>query len=198
LPEEALNTPFGAMIRPYLEQYRNQVAQFYDPSTSAPSALNQAFTVADKAAHAHEQLPLKVLLYNQPVLFTSGDLSQITGKLAAFVEAAQFKLKEEENKALSTLLLIAAKNKTYDSSVSFPEPCVELLIKLARELPADKAFPALDVVRLVVTNSTFNTLLINKYGKKNKVKVCKFLKRLCLQQCFVTLCHCKFPRQRAL
>ena len=145
------------MIRPFLDQYRNQVASFYEPNDNAPSALNQAFKVADKAAHAHEQLPLKVLLWNQPVLFTSGDLPQITSKLASFVE-------NKENKDLNDLLSIASKNKTFSNSVFFTEQSIEFLIKLTRELPEDKSFPVLDLLRLVVTHSTYNTLLVNKYG----------------------------------
>jgi hypothetical protein len=166
------------MIRPYLEQYRNQVAQFYDPNNdvkvgSEPSALNRTLKVAEevgKYQHEHEKLQLSSLLHDKPVLFATGDLTQVVNKLISFVESSEV-IHANYKEALASLQSIATKEKSFSSSINFTDDILNCIAKLAQDLPVDKLFPCLDLLRLLVTIPVYNRYYTTTNGKLHTIAI---------------------------
>lgn len=193
LPAEVLNTPFGMMIKPMIDQFFSaqgwgaamgpvstpfpNIPLFGMPQNSLPTnpsqnpvsvqspSLNRGTTPTagtklhprHATGHKHTKLTLKNVVHPEPVLFTQADnIPTIFTRLFLFIgeEKERLKLTQEEETNLK-LLQASIATQNVKSNIF---PVVERLVK---QLPPDKVFPALDVLRLLLLNNTANAHFTN-------------------------------------
>eukprot|EP00301_Raphidiophrys_heterophryoidea_P025154 c8373_g1_i1.p1 GENE.c8373_g1_i1~~c8373_g1_i1.p1 ORF type:complete len:392 (-),score=102.81 c8373_g1_i1:52-1227(-) len=156
LPEDALNTPMGAMLRPWIENMHNQLGvgyghaqqQQYQPQ---PNSSSQASIPANSVAPLTQQQK-SFFLTKTPdakavttVSFDSGNMTGIKKKLKEFSQ-------EQNDRANSILELVDVLDRRQQLSESNDES-IRALASALSDWPETNLFPLIDLARLVVVDS---------------------------------------------
>jgi hypothetical protein len=173
LPSDFLSTPLGAFIQPMLQQQFNApghlVPEVAQNHIQAPQQqAQQAATTTTKAiTHPHERVALKALAANAPVTFASAAISKMLDKLSSFLNidpaspSASALLSEQDCAVYGTMrtVLLDAYSSTPAKAYQMPAEIIRLLESIFAALPDAQAFPALDLLRILLLNRTINQQL---------------------------------------
>jgi len=157
LPNRALATPIGAMLRPQIEMYQQQmVSQYSGIDASIPQP----------PAHPHHALKVPLFTLGKPIAHASGAMNKA-------VERLQQLNAEVVTEAIQTLSLA----KDASQFKMYPEdrlpPLVEYLIKALHALPVEQQYPVIDMLRVVCLHPKGLTLL-HEHAERPFVFQCIF------------------------
>lgn len=120
LPSEVLSTPFGMMIRPYLEQYRESIRKFYEPVVNTPPQQSLPSFVppspqvqASVNIHPHDRLNLQLVKERKPIVYSVADIPKVVAKLMTFISEKKVSLSPEEQQLLQQFELTNVGPSTY-------------------------------------------------------------------------------------
>lgn len=152
LPKEFLSTPFGASMRPMIEE-------MYGRAGHGTGATIQNY--GPKHAHTLLSIPTleEIATAESIVLRSSSDLNIIFDKLKDFVKAHY---KEESVNYLESLDTLKGwmQGGGYEDSKILPYEWDLIPAILLLELPVPHLFPLLDILRLLSLNSVIKAVLL--------------------------------------
>eukprot|EP01096_Ripella_sp_DP13-Kostka_P002550 TRINITY_DN13425_c0_g1_i1.p1 TRINITY_DN13425_c0_g1~~TRINITY_DN13425_c0_g1_i1.p1 ORF type:complete len:505 (+),score=209.79 TRINITY_DN13425_c0_g1_i1:69-1517(+) len=173
LPQQLLNTPMGQMLRPMIERAASSFSAGTSPDLDSiaaltglganafgqgPSAPGSGFSPASGSSSAapvgvsaKKELVFKVLDVKQklPSLFSSSaNEEKIFLKLAEFAEGIWTDSEKQSFKSLEVYVT----NRKSLSKYAIQQEAFSTIRRLGRELPVERLFPLVDIVRLTVLN----------------------------------------------
>ena len=145
LPNRALSTPLGQMLRPQIEAYRESMVQRFagvDARITAEAAGRQG----EGGAHAAVHVPL--FTSGNPIAFATGSLDKAVERLGQLLREHGFSLLATDN-----IIQLALVTNAANFPASFPEarlaPLVNDAIKAMQALPSAAHYPIFDILRVV-------------------------------------------------
>lgn len=118
------------MVRPYLEQYRETMRQFYQPapefsSNSTPIVpspmlnplnnftLQPILSPTNNLVNISPQMKLTLVEQRTPILFSAAEVPKVISKLFTFIQESNIQLTESEHQILKTLNITNVPSQFY-------------------------------------------------------------------------------------
>jgi len=161
-PQELIRTPIGMMMRPMIEQmfgpssipaeapinFSQDLPAPQNLSANPPSgSAHPSHPIPTSNAHPHTRLNLKYLKPTSPSVYLTGQVVTIFTKLKTFLQEENLTLNSNPD-SLATLDK-ALKSAFNTKTLRLSEDVYQYLEELLEKFPTAKAFPMLDILRLV-------------------------------------------------
>jgi len=162
LPSEILNTPMGRMFAPMVRQMtegmRTQMAGMQSPAFPSPLPspsfnpyASRQTPVAIAVGHPHESVQLRLLRFSEPTLYATGQVEKLFPKLDSCLGEAGFVLGDDERKLVNDLRSSLERKQILSTSMIVD--MAPIFKRMFETLPDDKVFPAIDLFRLLISDS---------------------------------------------
>lgn len=150
LPNRALSTPLGQMLRPQIEAYRQSVVnQYADIDRTIPAGGHGAVVPPRSHVHSHLHVPLFTLA--RPISHASAGLDKAVERLGQLLRESGNSLKM--TKSLSDMALVAQPTSFGQNlSKEALQSVVNDLFDVLQVLGDENKYPALDIMRVVALN----------------------------------------------
>jgi hypothetical protein len=168
LPNRALSTPLGQMLRPQIEAYRESMVQQF---AGADARITAQAAAAGGAGGVHASLHVPLFTSGKPLAFATGSLDKAVERLGQL-------LRENGHSLLATesIMQLALVTNAANFSASFPEarlaPLVDDVVAAMEALPSAAHYPLFDILRVVCLHSRGSALVL---GHAKHQAIFKFL-----------------------